>query len=542
VSTETDQRHLEALLESAQLLQKSLDLDDLLRHLLRSVMGRFLARRGVIAIDRDGQLCVAAARGASELAIGIPFEPLAAKRAGIDILMPIGADSAPIGYLGINRPPAGDLDDADRQFLTALLGIAASGIATAQAHAETKRLNLDLERRVHELRTLLDVGRGFTSTVEPEQVANLLALTLAGQWALRRYAVMAWKDGRAPVAKVKGLTIESNGSIRAALQEITTPILAAAVADAALREDLEKQQVAIVIPICSGEQLVGAALAGKRPGGLTYGETDIEFAAGLAAQAAVAFDNAWHFQATVEQEKIEKELQLASDIQRRLLPAAMPLLDRIDVVARTRSARQVGGDYYDVIPFGNEQLFCVADVSGKGIAASLLMSNFQATLRALASSGRPLPEIVARMNELMYASTASNKYVTSIFVAIDPASGQGHYVNGGHNEGIILRTDGTDERLKASGMSVGLMPGRPYTEREITLHPGDIVILYSDGVTEANDVDENEFEIERLIACVRGHETESADAIVSAIFDSVDQFAGAAPQYDDITAMIIVRR
>jgi len=132
--------------------------------------------------------------------------------------------------------------------------------------------------------------------------------------------------------------------------------------------------------------------------------------------------------------------------------------------------------------------------------------------------------------------------VTSIFVAVDPVTGVGHYVNGGHNEGIILRHDGTDERLKASGMSVGLMPGRPYTERDIALGAGDIVILYSDGVTEANDVDENEFEIERLIACVRARQGEPADAIVSAIFESVDEFAGAAPQYDDITAMIIARR
>jgi sigma-B regulation protein RsbU (phosphoserine phosphatase) len=542
VSTDTGQRHLEALLESAQLLQKSLDLDDLLRHLLRSVMGRFLARRGVIAIDRDGQLSVAAARGASELTAGSPFHPDAAKGAGIDILMPIGTDLKPIGYLGISRPPAGDLDEADLQFLTALLGIAASGIATATAHQEMKRLNVDLQRRVHELRTLLDVGRGFTSTVEPEQVASLLALTLAGQWALRRHAVMAWKEGQPPLARIRGLTLPSTDGVRAALENVSSPILTAALEDTALRDDLEAQQVAVIIPIRSGDELVGAALAGKRPGGLTYAETDMEFAAGLAAQAAVAFDNAWHFQSTLEKEKIEKELQLAADIQRRLLPAAMPLLERLDVVARTRPARQVGGDYYDVIPFGGEQLFCVADVSGKGIAASLLMSNFQATLRALASSGRPLPEIVARMNELIYASTASNKYVTSIFVAIDPATGQGHYVNGGHNEGIILRADGTDERLKASGMSVGLMPGRPYTERPITLGAGDVVILYSDGVTEANDVDENEFEIERLIACVRDRQPEPADAIVSAIFESVDRFAGAAPQYDDITAMIIARR
>jgi sigma-B regulation protein RsbU (phosphoserine phosphatase) len=244
----------------------------------------------------------------------------------------------------------------------------------------------------------------------------------------------------------------------------------------------------------------------------------------------------------VEKKKLEKELELAADIQRRLLPAALPAVAGYDVAANTRPARHVGGDYYDAIQRADGRIvYCVADVSGKGIAASLLMSNFQASLRALLSSGVPLVEVVTRMNNLMHASTAANKYVTAIFMDVDPESGHARVVNAGHNDGVILRANGNAERLKAGGLAVGLMPGRTYAETEWQLAPGDLVALYSDGVTEANDPQENEYSIERLIELLREQRTKSADEIVRATYESVDAFADTAPQYDDITMMVVRR-
>ena len=270
---------------------------------------------------------------------------------------------------------------------------------------------------------------------------------------------------------------------------------------------------------------------------------ELEYTRGLADQAAVALENAWHFRETVEKKKIEKELELAADIQRRLLPATLPAVAGYDVAANTRPARHVGGDYYDAIQRSGrtESSYCVADVSGKGIAASLLMSNFQASLRALLSSGVPLVEVVTRMNNLMHASTAANKYVTAIFMDVDPESGHARVVNAGHNDGVILRADGTAERLKAGGLAVGLMAGRTYAETEWQLAPGDLVALYSDGVTEANDPEENEYSIERLIELLREQRGASADEVVRATYESVDAFAATAPQYDDITMMVVRR-
>lgn len=544
--TNDGQLHYDALLESTKLLQASLDLDSLLNHLLRSAMGRLLARRGVVTLaDESGVSRVAIARGISGLAAGDPFDEARASGAGIGVLLPIGSPEQPLGHLGLAL--AGELADEQREFLGAFLGIAASGIENARAHAATRHAKDDLERRVIQLRALLDLGRGFSSSVDPEQVAQLLGLTLGGQWALRRYAILAWKQNQPDVIREKSMKFSGSiDAIKEAASAIPVAALVASLEEGSLRELLSAEQAEAVVAIRSSDEIVGLVALGARPGGLRYAPDDLDFAEALVAQAAVALENAWHFRETLEKRKIEKELELAADIQRRLLPAALPKVAGIEAFAKSRPARHVGGDYYDVVPIDGAgettpHLYCVADVSGKGIAASLLMSNFQASLRALTSPERSLPETARRMNELIHASTAVNKFVTAIFVAIDPVSGRVRYVNAGHNDGFVLRADGSVERLKACGLAVGLMPGRTYTEGETTLHDGDLVALYSDGVTEANDPDENEWGDDHFIECLRAHENESVEEMVGHLYEEIDRYAGTAPQYDDITLMIIRR-
>jgi phosphoserine phosphatase RsbU/P len=408
--------------------------------------------------------------------------------------------------------------------------------------ADVRRLNLNLDRKLQELRTLLELVRGFTSVVEPEEVVRMLALTLAGQWTLSRYAVAAWKEGHPPVTRAKGARLTDLDALRQVASTMPEALAVTSLDAGPVRDELVAQKIAALVPLRTGEETIGIILLGARPAGVAYSTDDLEYTRGLSDQAAVALENAWHFRETVEKKKLEKELELAADIQRRLLPATLTAVAGYDVAANTRPARHVGGDYYDAIQRADGRIvYCVADVSGKGIAASLLMSNFQASLRALLSSGVPLAEVVTRMNNLMHASTAANKFVTAIFMDVDPASGHARVVNAGHNDGVILRADGTAERLKAGGLAVGLMPGRTYAETEWHLAPGDLVALYSDGVTEANDPEENEYSIERLIDLLREQRGASAEEIVRATYESVDAFADTAPQYDDITMMCVRR-
>lgn len=516
---------LEALVESARMLQGATDVDQLLQHLLRSAMAHVLARRGFVA--RDG--VITHARGLAGVQAGAAYDEDALRAAGIELILPVGATAT----VGVGTTSAAIQPDQE-QFLAALIGISAGAVENVRFAADVRRLNLNLDRKLQELRTLLDLVRGFTSVVDPDEVVRLLALTLAGQFMLSRYVVAAWKEGQPPILRAKGARIASVEPLR----ELATAMLVSELEAGAVRDELIAQKIGALVPLRQGEQTIGVLLLGARP----YTTDELEYTRGLADQAAVALENAWHFRETVEKKKIEKELELAADIQRRLLPATLPAVAGYEVAANTRPARHVGGDYYDVIQHADGRvLYCVADVSGKGIAASLLMSNFQASLRALLSSGVPLAELVTRMNNLMHASTAANKYVTAIFMDVDPQSGHARVVNAGHNDGVILRADGNAERLKAGGLAVGLMPGRTYTETEWQLAPGDLVALYSDGVTEANDPQENEYSIERLIDFLRGQRTASAEEIVRATYESVDAFADTAPQYDDITMMIVRR-
>lgn len=539
---------LESLLESAQLLHASLDLEDLLRHLLRSVMGRTAAGRALVAVEEDGEMRIKLVRGAPKLKVGMQFDEQAVKDAGLEIIFTIGDATHPVGLLAISRPPSGEIDADEITSLNALLGIAASGIANARAHLETKRVNENLDQKVQELRALLDLVRGLAAALEPEAVASLLMLTLAGRWAVRRYTLAAWKDGHPAVVRAKGMKFDTVLDHKDSFAELPEAVRVADLTEGELKDLLTRQDAAIIFPLRAAEIVIGVVIIGTRAGGLGFTDSDLEFGAGLVAQASVAFENSWFVRETVESEKVKQELELAASIQAKLFPDELPRLAGYDLAAHNRPARQCGGDYYDALPTvlragatEGAYLFCVADVSGKGLPASLLMSNMQATLRALLNRSTSLAELAAHTNDLLHATTPSNKYVTAILAEFEPQTGRTIYVNAGHNGGLLLRCNGEHEWLKPTGTPVGLFPGLPYDEAEVRLEPGDLLALFSDGVPEAQDTSDEEFGEDRLLAYLRTVCDESAADIVAGVFREVDLFAGAAPQFDDITLVVIKR-
>ncbi len=532
MTTGFDLTRLEALLESAQLLQSSLELKPILKHLLRTVMGRLPALRGMIAVcRREGGSRVELVRGAAALTEGSVFHEDSARQAGMVLFFPIGSPSEPVGVLGVGGLPSA-VKPEEAEFIEALLGLAASVISNAQAHEQAHIANRLLDQRLQELRALLDLGRGLAAAFDPEEVARLVGYTLAGRWAISRYTVAAWKENHPSVLRQKGMTPGDWPALQekygACVEARLTP------------------EGGLVLPIRSRESPIGLLVCGPRMPGVDYGEADLEFGAGLAAQAAVAFEKAWHLQDMLARQQLEKELELAAGIQRDLFPSSLPSLAGWDVAARNRQARQVGGDYYDVLPFAgtgpeDPHLLCVADISGKGIAAALLMSTLQATLRSLLRRESSLVELASITNELLYATTPANKYSTAFLCAVQPRTGECRYVNCAHNAALLLRAGGEVELLDGPGFALGLFPMRTHQEREFAMQPGDILALYSDGVIEAQNPSDEQFEIERMKSCLRENAGGTAAEIVDRLFEAIDAFAAGAPQYDDITLMIVKR-
>lgn len=320
----------------------------------------------------------------------------------------------------------------------------------------------------------------------------------------------------------------------------------------------------ICAPLKIGERVIGVlALASTQPIG--YTAADLKLLNTLGAQTGTAIENARLFERTVEaarererllllheatevaRARLEGELELAARIQADLFPAALPRFDGYDLAAANRPARRCGGDYYDALRVrtadGVEHvLLCVADVSGKGLPASLLMSNVQATLRALYGRTTSLPGLATEASALLYATTSASRYVTAALLDLVPESGAATFVGAGHVDTFVLEADGSVRRLSSTGMPLGLIdPGMPYESSDFTLAPGDCLVLYSDGVTDAQNVDDEEFGEDRLRQVVRQAADQPASVIVSRVFEAIDDFAGAAPQFDDIT-LLVVRR
>jgi serine phosphatase RsbU (regulator of sigma subunit) len=323
-------------------------------------------------------------------------------------------------------------------------------------------------------------------------------------------------------------------------------------------------QALICAPLKVGERVTGViALGSLVP--MAYTAAELKLLTTLGLQTATAIENARLFERTIQaarereqllalhkeaevaRAKLENELDLAARIQADLFPASMPVVEGYDLAARNRPARRCGGDYYDVLPLagatGDDRLLlCVADVAGKGLPAALVMSNVQATLRALLARADSLPALAGQASELLYASTAPEKYVTAALVDLDPRTGVLHFVGAGHVDTLIVRGDGSFVTLSSTGLPLGLLPaGLPFEEASFALSPGDTLVLFSDGVPEAQNAADEEYGEARLLEVLRASTGEPAATIIERVIASIDAFVGGAPQFDDIT-LLVVRR
>jgi sigma-B regulation protein RsbU (phosphoserine phosphatase) len=249
--------------------------------------------------------------------------------------------------------------------------------------------------------------------------------------------------------------------------------------------------------------------------------------------------------AEVEQAEriLARDLEQAAEIQRRLLPTSAPVVPGIDLAGYNAPCRTVGGDYYDFMTYPDGRVaMLVGDVAGKGMPAALLMSSLQARVQVLFDDPVDLAALVTRLNRIITSNCPSNRFISFFFGVMEPKTGVLTYVNAGHNPPLLVHRTGVVERLESTGLILGILAAAPYHQRTCTLEPGDVVVLFSDGVTEAvrPHVDE-EFGEERLAQILADLRHLSAGSIIESINQQVYEFTGGAPPADDITLVIAKR-
>src|SRR5579885_398379 len=274
-----------------------------------------------------------------------------------------------------------------------------------------------------------------------------------------------------------------------------------------------------------------------------FSTEDLNLLTVMANVAAIRIEHARLAEVEQMERLMAKELEQAAQIQRGLLPRSAPVVPGMELAGNTSPCRTIGGDYYDFLPYPDGRVaLLVGDVAGKGMPPSLLMSSLQARVQVLFESPDNLGGNVARLNRVVASNCPDNRFITFFICVINPASGEVVYCNAGHNPPLVIRAGGHVERLTEGGIMLGIVPQASYQEGRSYLGPGDAVVLYSDGVTEAARPGANEdFGEERLADAVRAHLADPPDAVVRAVTNAVAAFTQGAPAADDIT-VVFARR
>jgi sigma-B regulation protein RsbU (phosphoserine phosphatase) len=304
------------------------------------------------------------------------------------------------------------------------------------------------------------------------------------------------------------------------------------------------------VPLRTRSEILGVLLLAAGPERATFSVHERQVLRACADQFVLMIENARLVDRVVEQETLRRDIALASDVQRRLLPDAPPQIESADFAAISVPARRIGGDYYDFVELRDRELgIALADVSGKGVAAALIMSVVQASLRLISSEGEvPPPRLVARMNEFVYRSTPASKYATFFYAQFDERRRQLRYVNAGHNAPYLLRagrasTGGSPspeiEQLSIGGTVVGMFPEMGYEEATVELCPGDVLLAFTDGVPEAHNPENEEFGEERLQQLLRQAAHLPAHEIGARISAEMKDWIRDAEQYDDLTFIVM---
>ena len=298
----------------------------------------------------------------------------------------------------------------------------------------------------------------------------------------------------------------------------------------------------MAVPLQTDERVTGLLYVDSCHFERRFTRDELSLLTVMANVAAMRIEHARLAEVEVTEKRLQIELAQAAEIQHQHLPACAPAVAGLDLAGHNVSCRTVGGDYYDFLPLpGGKVAVLVADVAGKGMPAALMMMGLQARVRIMTGDLDDLPGLIDRLNRSLAGVCPSNRFITMFLCVLDPGAGQLTYCNAGHNPPLLLRADGNVEELSEGGPVLGLPLRIPYRQGQQELRVGDLIAMFSDGVTEAENPAGEEFGTERLAAILAQRRDESSELIISAVNRAVEEWTGGAPAADDVT-LVVARR
>ena len=401
--------------------------------------------------------------------------------------------------------------------------------------------------RLPVVQTLIRAGRELSSPMPLPELFELI-LTLAIEAAsAERGVLMTLEAGELVARATHGEGFRISTTVRDRVLRNRESLLVRDVA----REQALLQQLSlggqaihslIAVPLQTREEVIGLLYLDSRGAAREFSLDDLNLLTVFANVAAIRIEHERYLVLRREEELLTRDLEQAAEIQRGILPAVPPESPGLELAGYNAPCRTVGGDYYDFIPYPDGRVALVlGDVAGKGMAAALLMSALQARVQLLTEEPASLSELFARLDRSLAARCPANRFITLFACVVDPRTGETVYCSAGHLPALLVRVAGEVESLEARGGLLGFLHEHGYEEHRARLELGDLVVLYSDGVTEACDRAGSEFGSERLARLVVERRGEPADAIVRGIVRALDDWCGAEGAGDDVT-IVVARR
>ena len=429
------------------------------------------------------------------------------------------SDGAYFGLILGNKFDKTSLTELDRITLQMFIQLLDNAYQAFVQNQKEKQLNFSLNHRVLQLNSLIDTGIDISKANNIEELLEL---------ALERAVA---------------LTNASMGIIE--VKECENEVTVIGFPDPSVAEVVSESQYKMHAAVEFRKQSYTFTLAEKetRSGIIDFDETDKMLIEAIARQVIAAIETEHLHKESIDKERMQHEIKMASEIQKKIIPQQIPAIEGYDLSGINIPSLEVGGDYFDVIKLKNgKYILIIADVSGKGVASGLLVNTLNATLNAYIENDFELTDISFRLNKIIYKASTPEKYITCFIALLDPATGILEYVNAGHNP-ILFYQENTLQKLEKGGVAFGMFDfGMPYESGTVTMSEGNRLLLYTDGVTEAMDKDENEYSDERLEKFFIETNLSDADSFMKALVADVRLHSGATPQSDDITAIYLIRK
>jgi len=549
---QSQRQDLQALFQTSQVISGSLELYSIFNNLLLTTMGKLLVSKGLALLYDQQHLHwhVALAKGVSTIEEGASLElpeltsgaliagkelPEKLDSMGMHLLFPLRDDQATIGAIALGKKVTGGAFEEDElQFVQSLVNMSSTSVRNSLIMDELRQTNIDLDSTVRQLNTLFELSTEFNKTVDRAHVLKIFSFALMGQMVVQKYLFYLRRPDHS-FELVSGNESNLLGLPQEFLIGIEDLVLSSP------ENILEKHGIVLALPIRQQDIVHGVLCLGPKPDASIYDQKDIEFLYALGSLAVTSIQNVELIESRIAKQRMEEELRTARDIQRRLLPDKIPDIPGLEVSTLSLSSREVGGDYFDVALLNRDRtMFMIADVTGKGVPAALLMSSIHACTHIMLPMQLSLQEAIEHTNRVLYENTDPDIFITA-FAAIYYPDKSFSFVNAGHEPPLLVRANGNIEYLREGGTLLGILPNTSYDSGEITLSSNDVIVMFTDGVTEAMGEAMEEYSPERLVSLVKSNYHISASALTELIQNDIQDFTGPVETLSDDRTLIVIK-